>query len=112
MELYLGGYYIVRNKNSRTPSNLYTASSCVMNILPDTWAWDQALSRQVRQQIKVDYNITNEKVNNIRQYTNKLIKQNEFLLPNIFANVETAIEFYSRFFSHIKNVKIISISTN
>jgi hypothetical protein len=116
MSFFAGGYFIVRGYinegNGYIPQNYYTVSNCIGDIIPNTWAWNKTLSKKECNQIKVDYNIDNNQIQNIRETTLELMKNDKFQLPYIFPSIDIAREFYIKYFSHLEDVKIMGISLN
>ena len=115
MRSYLGGYFIVRNdtlKLNYIPKNYYSASSCMLDIIPDTWAWKQNISNKERDHPKALYNFSNMQIDEIREYSCELIKTNKLLIPYTFSDIKVAREFLSKFFSHFDGVKIVGITTS
>lgn len=117
MNFFVGGYFIVKGfKNDAIgyiPHNYFTVSDCISDIIPNTWAWNKTLSKQDRKEVKINYSLSDEQIESIRKDVLELIEKSRFQLPtNTFSNIGYARTFYSQYFSHLENVKLLGVSLN
>ena len=116
MNYYLGGYFLVegihRPAYSATflPSTIWSISTCVSLIYPDTWAlpWtsypdDKRLAIQTR------LGLTDAEFKEMQAWVDTAFNEDRFSWPNVWLNLDDAREYYTRYLESIPQIKLLAI---
>ena len=116
MDYYLGGYYLVegvtRPAYSATflPSTIWSISTCVSPIYPDTWAlpWT-SYPDEKRLTIQARLGLTNTDFKEMQDWVNTAFNEDRLGWPNVWLNVDDAQEYYRRYLQSIPQIKLLAI---
>lgn len=114
MKYYLGGYYltILRPKTygKDKDSLIYTCSECINDNIVDDWSysWTSDNNRKISE-VKNQYQFSDTQIDNIRNWVDNKFNDNKIGFLNVFADVETALEYKNNFFSHISDIKVMAL---
>lgn len=116
MDYYLGGYYLVEGISRPTygatflPSTIWSISTCVSPIYPDTWAlsWvstteEDLLAAQTR------LGLTDAKFKEMQDWVNTAFNEDRLGWPTVWLNADDAQEYYARYLQSIPQIKLLSI---
>lgn len=116
MDYYLGGYYLVEGVPRPTysatflPSMIWSISTCVSPIYPDTWAlsWtsvtdDDRLAAQTR------LGLTAEEFKEMQAWVDTAFNEDRFGWSNAWLNLTDAQEYYRRYLQAIPRIKLLGI---
>jgi hypothetical protein len=111
---YLGGYYVTMLKplsyGTASGSLVYTCSECITDHLLGTWShsWTTNNNKQL-DDIKRKYRFTDEQIVDIRNWVDSKFNSNKIGFLNVFLELETAVEYKEKFFSHLECIKIFAL---
>lgn len=111
---YFGGYYlnILRPKsNGEMKSDLiYTCSECINDPILDLWAysWTNHNNKHI-EEIKLNYHLSDNQIVEIRNWVDSKHNDNKIGWTNVFFELETALEYKNKFFSHLDDIKIFAL---
>jgi hypothetical protein len=113
MKSFLGGYYLLKLRplsyGSQLGKTVYTASDCINDNLLGDWAYSWAALRQSTKLAKDKFRISDEDLDRIGQWVEAKHVKNLVGWINLFAAPETAIEFQRTFFSHLDDLRLMSL---
>lgn len=110
---YFGGYYLLKLKTlEREPfvgNVIYTCSDCFNTSLYDTWSlsWTQKGLNEL-EDVQRNLQIDDDIINRISDWADQNFGEN-IGWPNVFFNIKDLREYRALFFSHLSDVKILSI---
>jgi hypothetical protein len=111
---YLGGYYLTKLKpksyGTDKESLIYTCSACINDHLLDTWSysWTTDNNKQL-DEIRSNYQLSDNQINEVRKWVDNRFDNNKIGFLNLFTDLETALDYKNRFFSHLSDIKIFSL---
>jgi len=111
---YFGGYYLIilrpKTYGPETGSLIYTCSECINDNILDGWSysWTTNNNDQVAEAVK-SLKISEAQIENIRKWVDNKFNDNKIGFLNVFIDLETAIEYKNKFFSHLSGVNIMAI---
>src|SRR5690606_14596143 len=111
---YLGGYYLTKlnpkNYGPGTGSLIYSCSECINDHILDIWSysWTTDNNEQL-DEIKKNYQFTDKQIDEIRNWADNKFNDNKIGFLNVFTNLETALDYKSKFFAHLSDVKIFAL---
>lgn len=113
MKYYFGAYYLIKlkklNFGSFKGSKIYTCSTCINNSYYDSWsiAWDENEKNSIPQP-KSDFNVNENLLQKIHQWTDQKLKENKIDWVCSFADLQTLNEYKTTFFpkSECENLSI------
>jgi hypothetical protein len=102
MNYYLGGDYLLNLQAAYGSVNgeiILTASTCVNDSLLDGWSysWPDNSAPDLTK-IIADYNISREKINEIRVWADENLKAGKIGWPSLFSDKETVESYRNKFF--------------
>lgn len=111
---YLGGYYLVKLKPTNIGTELnrliYTCSECITDHLLDIWSYSWTTdNNKYLDEIKSNFQILDYQVDNIRKWVDTKFNDNKIGFLNVFIDLETVIEYKTKFFSHLNNTSIFAL---
>jgi len=111
---YLGGYYVVKQKpidfGSKTSKVIYSCSDCINDHILDHWAYSWTTDNNSRiEDIKSEYHLGDENVHSIRQWVDAAHYGKRIGWINLFYDLSVAKEYIQNFFSHLPDLKIMSV---
>jgi len=116
-KFYLGRYALVipcskpkTDDNKINNSKLLTNSECISTILPSWWMLNWSLDcKKERKNFSDEYDIDSKTMDDLCLELTKLFDDQKIGYPNVCFEIETAKYLYTKYFSHIDDVKLISI---
>lgn len=117
MNHYLGGYYLVQGVDRPTysatflPSMIWSMSTCVSPIYPDTWAlpWT-SYPDETRLAVQTRLGLTNMEFKEMQDWVNTAFNEDRFGWPNVWLNIDDAQEYYRRYLQSIPQIKLLGIT--
>ncbi|ANH83090.1 hypothetical protein A8C56_20775 [Niabella ginsenosidivorans] len=111
---YFGGYYLTKLRPKGYGSGLgnliYTCSECINDPLLDTWSYSWATDNNKQiDEIKSNFKLSENQIDKIRNWVNDKIQDNKIGFLNVFQDLETALDYKSRFFIHLSDIKIFAL---
>lgn len=114
---YLGGYYLVKGSEIQEsmnkeilPSMIFSISSCICKIYPAICALSQVKSSEEDiDHVKEELNLDNSGFFELQRYVDLLFNSNRFGWPNVFFDINTAREFYTKYLKHMGHIKLLAI---
>jgi hypothetical protein len=114
MDFFVGGYFLVQGIQSADwmnkkllPAKFWTISGCICEIYPDLWAfnWSSIPSGDYPEILNLD----DKGFELLQTWADELMKKDELGWPNVFLNITIARQFYTRYLSHLPDIKLLSI---
>ena len=117
MKYYFGGYCFMKMQplkfGSHFDSLVYSASDCINDNLVGTWAYTWTTNNNAGiDQIKNEFLISDNTVSEIRQWIDKKFEEKKIGWHDLFAEIETVIEYKQKFYSHLTDLKIFALYFN
>jgi len=114
MQYFLAGYYVI-SKNplgfgSLNGTVIHTCSTCINDSLLDHWSYSWTTdNNSYVNEIKEKYQMDDNGVNAIREWTDKALDDKKIGWINLFKDLPAAQEYVGNFFSHLPDVHIFSV---
>ena len=113
-----GGYYLIKPANraecmsaSLLPSRILSASSCIVDMIPDSWAVEWAnYSSDERQKAAISFGITQEQLPTVVEWVTGHLAANQIGWPDTFFSIELARAFLHRFLPDGEEVVLTGIA--
>lgn len=111
---YLGGYYLIKlkpiNFGPDKGSLIYTCSECINDHLLDVWSykWNRVKDKSLVE-AKKKFKIPESQVGEIKDWVDKKRTEKKIGWVNVFFDLETVLEYKSKFFSHLSDVKLFAL---
>lgn len=111
---YLGGYYLTKLRpksyGAETGSLIYTCSECINDHILDTWSysWTTDNNKEL-DETKKNYQFSDNQIDEIRNWVDNKFNDNKIGFLNVFTDLETALEYKNKFFSHLSDIKIFAL---
>lgn len=111
---YLGGYYLIKLRpvdfGSKLNTFVYTSSDCINDNLLDTWSysWTNGTNKETKE-AKKNLDLDDGKISEIRQWVDKKNEENKVGWVDLFTELESALEYRQKFFSHLNDIKVFAI---
>jgi hypothetical protein len=111
---YFGGYFLtkLRPKNSGNDKGtlIYTCSDCINDNLVDIWSYSWTTNKdKPLQGVKENYKLSDNEIDTIRTWVDNKLNDNKLGWLNVFADIETVLEYKNSFFSHLNDIKILAL---
>ncbi|WP_343702903.1 hypothetical protein [Chitinophaga sp.] len=113
-KFYLGGYYLTKLQTQKSGSGanrlVYTCSECINDNLVDTWAYSWIIDNDKQvQDAKENFQLSDIQVNSIRTWVDSKHKEKKLGWVNVFADLQTALEYRNKFFTHLNEIKVMAL---
>ena len=109
---FLGGYYLViqRPNENDKKSFIYTCSDCINDNLVNAWSygWTADNDKQTKEACE-NFKLTNSQIQSIRTWINNKHNEKKLGWKNVFTDLETALEYKNKFFSHLTDIKVMAL---
>jgi hypothetical protein len=111
---YLGGYYLTKLRpksyGAETGSLIYTCSECINDHILNTWSYSWTTdSKKELDEAKKNYLFSDNQIDEIRNWVDNKFNDNKIGFLNVFTDLETALEYKNKFFSHLSDIKIFAL---
>lgn len=98
---------------SHLDSLIYSCSDCINDNLVGTWAYSWTTSNNaIIDKIKQEFLISDDTVTEIRQWVDKKFEEKKIGWHDLFADIETLIEFKQKFYSHLTDLRTFALYFN
>jgi hypothetical protein len=113
---YCGGYFIVRPTPKEDfpdadilPTNILSASPCICEMYPDEegFLWNSTIPSRVHDIQKLG--LDEGSFQHIKHWINLRLENQQIGWPNVFFDLETAVEFYRTYLIHLPDLRCIGI---
>ena len=117
MKYYLGGYYLTKLRPKQfgvdKENIIYTCSDCINDNLVDAWSYSWTVDNDKQAlEAKENFQLSDTQINSIRTWVDKQHNDNKLGWINVFTDVETALQYKHNFFSHLSDIKLMSLYFN
>ncbi len=116
---YISGGYFVTKLTTRPagmtphllPDVIVSASNCLVDIFPDSWAlpWALGIGNEERQERATKFGLSNQSFEKLMYWTNECFNSTEIGYPNLFINIDDATTFIKTFASSIPDIVLLGI---
>lgn len=114
---YFGGYYLAKlapvNFGSYNNAMIYTCSNCINDHLVDVWSYTWATGNDERAvEAKEIFQLSEDQIGLIRDWVDEKHNESKLGWINVFADLDAAMEYKQRFFSHLNDIKVFALYFN
>ncbi len=113
MKYYLAGYYLIQtqplNYGCFLGKEILNCSTCINLSLLDNFSWSWTCKEEDIIKVQSNFNIDLEIVRRIQDWTEQKDTEGKIGLYDVFNTLETAKEYFERFFSHLDKVKLLGL---
>lgn len=114
MNFFLGGYYLLQlrplNLKTMATELAFSCSTCFNDNMVEDWSYSWVNDTQKEtEEVKQKFGFNDDQIASVREWVDARHLEGKLGWRNVFADRDTALEYRNTFFSHVKDIKVISL---
>jgi hypothetical protein len=92
---------------------IYTCSKCINDHLVDIWSYSWTTDNDEQaEEAKENFQLADNEIKLIIDWVDEKHNENKLGWNNVFADLDMAIEYKGKFFSHLNDIKVFALYFN